>query len=72
MSLPPTYTEDTPPKKNMRELPRKNATTVVMAPTLPFLAKRVKLGVAVPPETKEPTTSPAPPMTVRVPLDLAN
>ena len=30
------------------------------------------IGVAVPPETNEPTTSPAPPITVSVPLDLAN
>ena len=50
----------------------KNAITVVMAPTLPLLAKREKFGVAVPPETNEPTTSHAPPITVSVPLDLAN
>ena len=50
----------------------KNAITVVMVPTLPLLAKREKFGVAVPPETNEPTTSPAPPITVSVPLDLAN
>ena len=72
ISLPPTYTDEIPPKKNISELPMKNATTVVIIPTFPFLAKRVKLGVAVPPDTKEPITRPAPPITVRVPLDLAN
>ena len=30
------------------------------------------IGVAVPPETNEPITRPAPPTTVSVPLDLAN
>ena len=67
-----TKIEETAPKKNIRELPIKNATTVVIAPTLPFFAKRAKFGVAVPPDTKEPTTSPAPPTMVRLPLDLAN
>ena len=33
----------------------KKATTVVMAPAFPSFAKRAKFGVAVPPETKEPT-----------------
>lgn len=50
----------------------KKAMTVVMAPILPFRAKREKFGVAVPPETNEPMTRPAPPMTVSVPLDFAN
>lgn len=49
----------------------KKATTVVMAPAFPSFAKRAKFGVAVPPETKEPMTRPAPPMIVRDPLDLA-
>ena len=35
-------------------------------------ANRVKFGVAVPPDTKEPMTSPAPPITVKEPLDTAN
>ena len=43
----------------------KKATTVVMAPAFPSFAKRAKFGVAVPPETKEPMTRPAPPMIVR-------
>ena len=47
--------EETAPKKNIREFPMKKATTVVMAPAFPFFAKRAKFGVAVPPETKEPT-----------------
>ena len=64
--------EETAPKKNIREFPMKKATTVVMAPAFPFFAKRAKFGVAVPPETKEPMTRPAPPMIVSDPLDLAN
>lgn len=55
-----------------QEFPMKKATTVVMAPAFPSFAKRAKFGVAVPPETKEPMTRPAPPMIVRDPLDLAN
>ena len=72
ISLPPAYAEATPPKKNIREFPSRNATTVATAPTGPFLAKRVKFGVAVPPETKEPITMPAPLITVRLPELLAN
>ena len=60
------------PKKNIRELPMKNAMTVAMVPVLVSLANRVKFGVAVPPDTKEPTTRPAPPTTLKVPLDTAN
>ena len=58
--------------KNMREFPRKKAMTVVMTPVLPSFANLEKLGVAVPPETKEPTTRPAPEMTVREPELFAN
>ena len=47
----------------------KKATTVVMAPAFPSFAKRAKFGVAVPPETKEPMTRPAPPMTLKDPLE---
>ena len=36
------------------------------------LCKTCEVRVAVPPETKEPMTRPAPPMIVRDPLDLAN
>ena len=43
----------------------KKAITVVMRPALPLFAKRVKFGVAVPPETKLPTTRPAPAITPR-------
>ena len=50
----------------------KKATTVVQKPVLASLAKRVKLGVAEPPETKEPTTRPAPLIMVKSPLLLAN
>ena len=50
----------------------KKATTVVMAPAFPSFAKRAKFWVAVPPETKEPMTRPAPPMIVSDPLDYAN
>ena len=50
----------------------KKATTVAIVPCLPFFANRVKFGVAVPPDTKEPIASPAPPITLREPLDLAN
>ena len=60
------------PKKNIRELPIKNATTVAIVPDFASFAKRVKFGVAVPPDTKEPITSPAPPTTLNVPLDTAN
>ena len=63
---------DTAPKKNIRLLPRKKAMTVTMQPTLAFLAKRVKFGVAVPPETKLPTTRPAPARTPSVLLPWAN
>ena len=37
-----------------------------------LLAAKGYFGVAVPPDTKEPIASPAPPMTLREPLDLAN
>ena len=37
-----------------------------------FLANLEKFGVAVPPDTKDPITIPAPPITVSVPLDFAN
>ncbi len=72
ISFPPTKIEETAPKKNIREFPMKKATTVVMAPAFPSFAKRAKFGVAVPPETKEPMTRPAPPMIVSDPLDFAN
>ena len=58
---------ETAPKKNISELPRKNATTVVMQPILAVLLKRAKLGVAVPPDTKLPITRPAPVMMVSEP-----
>lgn len=43
-----------------------------MVPDLASLANRVKFGVAVPPDTKEPITRPAPPMMLKLPLDFAN
>ena len=46
--------------------------TVMIIPTFPLLAKRVKLGVAVPPETKLPTTRPAPAMMPMSLVPLAN
>ena len=55
----------------MRELPRKKAITVVDTATALFLAKRTKLGVAVPPLTKEPITKPTPARIDRPPEDLA-
>ena len=72
LALPPTKMEETAPKQNIKLLPMKKAITVVQKPVLASLAKRVKLGVAVPPETKEPTTRPAPLMMVKSPLLLAN
>ena len=50
----------------------KNAITVAIVPDFASLAKRVKFGVAVPPDTKEPMTRPAPPMTLKDPLETAN
>ena len=47
----------------------KNAITVAIVPDFASLAKRVKFGVAVPPDTKEPMTRPAPPMTLKDPLE---
>ena len=68
MSSWPLKAPPTAPKLNMRVLPRKKATTVVMTATAGVFAKRVKLGVAVPPDTNEPTTRPI--ATVRVmPVD---
>ena len=52
----------------MSVLPRKNATTVVMTATSGVFAKRVKLGVAVPPDTNEPTTRPIATVSV-IPVD---
>ena len=72
MSLPPTQIDETAPKQNIRLLPMKKAMTVIMHPILPLLANRVKLGVALPPETKLPTTSPAPPMMPRSEVLRAN
>ena len=40
----------------MIEFPTKKATTVATTAILAVFEKRVKLGVAVPPEMKEPTT----------------
>ena len=45
----------------------KKAITVVITAILPVLAKRVKLGVAVPPLTKEPMTRPTPPNRLMLP-----
>ena len=45
--------------------------TVVMTAVLLWLANRVKLGVAVPPLTKDPITSPTPPKRVMLPAFLA-
>ena len=50
----------------------KKATTVEMVLDLASFANLVKLGVAVPPDTKEPITRPAPPITLKVPLEAAN
>ena len=50
----------------------KNAITVVTTALMLFLAKRVKLGVAVPPETKEPITRPTAVNRVMLPAFLAN
>ena len=49
----------------------KKAITVVITATRLVLEKRVKFGVAVPPETKEPMTSPTPANRVMPPLLLA-
>ena len=72
MSFPPTKIYAIAPKKNIREFPIKNATTVAIVPDFASLANLAKFGVAVPPDTNEPTTIPAPPITLIVPLDLAN
>ena len=71
MSSFPVKAPPTAPKANIRELPRKKAVTVVLTAAALFLAKRTKLGVAVPPLTKEPITSPTPARTVSSPEDLA-
>ena len=63
---------ETAPKRNISELPMKKAKTVVHRPTRALLAKRVKLGVAVPPETKLPMTRPAPAMTPKFLVPCAN
>ena len=72
MSFPPTKMYAIAPKKNIREFPIKNATTVAIVPDFASFAKRAKFGVAVPPDTNDPITIPAPPMTVIDPLDTAN
>jgi len=46
------------PNKKINELPTKKAKTVVKTASLLLLAKRRKLGVAVPPLIKEPITNP--------------
>ena len=63
---------ETAPNRNIRLLPMKKAMIVVQRPTRAFLANRVKFGVAVPPETKLPTTRPAPAMMPRSFVPLAN
>ena len=67
MSFLPVKAPATPPKKNIRVLPRKNAMIVVQTAGL-ILEKRTKFGVAVPPETNEPMTSAMPPKSVRPPV----
>ena len=57
------------PKQNIRVFPRKNAITVVHTATLLFFAKRIKFGVAVPPEIKDPITYPTPVNKVIDPTD---
>ena len=56
MSATPVTAPPTAPKIIMTELPTKKATTVARTATRGVLEKRVKFGVAVPPEMKEPTT----------------
>ena len=56
MSSLPVKAPPTAPKQNIRVLPKKKAMTVVHTAMRLFLAKRIKLGVAVPPEMKEPIT----------------
>ena len=62
ISFPPTYTPLNAPKQNIRLFPRKKAMMVVQTAAFGVFAKRAKLGVAVPPLTKEPITIPAPVM----------
>ena len=71
ISLLPTNAPATPPKQNISVLPMKKAMTVVQTAALLPFAKRVKFGVAVPPLTKEPITSPTPEKIVSFPVDLA-
>ena len=71
ISLLPANAPDTPPKQNIRVLPMKNAMTVVHTADLLVFAKRVKLGVEVPPLTKEPMTRPTPENIVRPPVDFS-
>ena len=56
MSATPVTAPPTAPKIIMTELPTKKATTVAVTATFGVLEKRVKFGVAVPPEMNEPTT----------------
>ena len=63
---------ETAPKKNIRELPMKKATTVTIRPIFGVLANLAKFGVAVPPETKLPITRPAPAMIPRSFVPWAN
>ena len=56
MSGTPVTAPPTAPKIIIIELPTKKATTVATTAIAGVLAKRVKFGVAVPPEMKEPTT----------------
>ena len=51
-SFPPTKIYAIAPKKNIREFPIKNATTVAIVPDFASLANLAKFGVAVPPIVK--------------------
>src|SRR5690625_6249048 len=71
MSSSPVKAPPTAPKLNISVLPRKNATTVVITAESGVRAKRVKFGVAVPPETKDPITNPIP-TTSGIPVEALN
>ena len=72
MSSAPVNAPPIAPKQNINVLPKKNAITVVQTAILLFFANRIKFGVAVPPEIKEPITYPIPVNTLIFPADCAN